>query len=60
MAVGPWVPIAERYETQARCNRIAGHTLPHRLYDGRSFAVLREWIGIFEPDERVRRRIGEE
>ena len=26
-----------------RCNRVAGHEGPHRLYDHRSFAIRAEW-----------------
>lgn len=56
-SVGPWVKISPTYQTQLRCNRVAGHDGEHRHYDPRSFAVVASWDVSAVPDERKRKKI---
>jgi len=40
---GPTVKVSHLYDQQARCNRVADHDGPCRLYDGDTFRVIAEW-----------------
>jgi hypothetical protein len=57
MVPGPWVRTSPSYESQVHCNRVQGHELPHRFYNGSTFAVIAEWEIAEEPADQTRRRV---